>query len=97
MERSTEEAQLNEHFAKYFGVGLALLFMGQQDKCEATLEAIKIIEHPIKKFIEILVISSAYVGTGNILKVQNLMHECLSEEKYSETAIMGVALLASSE
>lgn len=35
MER--EEAQLNEHFAKYFGVGLALLFMGQQNKCEATL------------------------------------------------------------
>jgi 26S proteasome regulatory subunit N1 len=31
MER--EEAQLNDHFAKYFGVGLALLFMGQQNKC----------------------------------------------------------------
>ena len=37
MERSGDEAQLNDHFAKYFGVGLALLFMGQQDKCEATL------------------------------------------------------------
>ena len=37
MQRSSEEAQLNQHFAKYFGVGLALLFMGQQDKCEATL------------------------------------------------------------
>jgi 26S proteasome regulatory subunit N1 len=43
MERSAEENHLNEHFAKYFGVGLALLFMGQQDKCEATLEALKII------------------------------------------------------
>ena len=42
-------------------------------------------------------ISSAYVGTGNILKVQNLMHECLSEDKYSETAILGLAFLASSE
>ena len=77
MER--EESQLNEHFAKYFGVGLALLFMGQQNKCEATLEALQLIEHPIKKFIEIMIISSAYAGTGNVLKVQDLMHECLSE------------------
>jgi 26S proteasome regulatory subunit N1 len=35
LERTPE--QLNEPFAKYFGVGLALTFMGQQDKCEATL------------------------------------------------------------
>ena len=41
--------------------------------------------------------STAYVGSGNVLKVQNLMHECLSEDKYSETAILGLALLASSE
>lgn len=38
MERAAENPdQLNEHFAKYFGVGIALLFMGQQNKCEATL------------------------------------------------------------
>lgn len=95
MERSEE--QLNEPFAKYFGVGLALLFMGQQNKCDASLEALQLIEHPIRKFIEIIVTSTAYVGTGNVLKVQNMMHECMSEDKYTETAILGVALLASSE
>ena len=41
MER--DEAQLNEHFAKYFGVGIAFLFMGQQNKCEATLEALQLV------------------------------------------------------
>lgn len=52
MERAVDTPdQLNEHFAKYFGVGLALLFMGQQNKCEATLEALQIIDHPIRKFI----------------------------------------------
>ncbi len=71
--------------------------MGQQNKCEATLEALQIIEHPIRKFIEIIITSAAYVGSGNVLKVQNLMHECLSEDKYSETAILGIALLASTE
>lgn len=49
MERSDE--QLNTHTARYFGLGLALLYMGQQNKCEATLEAISAIEHPIKKFV----------------------------------------------
>jgi 26S proteasome regulatory subunit N1 len=98
MERAGDgAAQLNEHFAKYFGVGLALLFMGQQNKCEATLEALQVIDHPITKFIEILVTSTAYVGSGNVLKVQNMMHDCQSEDKYSETAILGLALLASSE
>ena len=64
---------------------------------EASLEAIQLIEHPIKKFVEIIVTSTAYVGTGNVLKVQNMMHECMSDDKHTETAILGVALLASSE
>lgn len=70
--------------------------MGQQNKCEAILEAIQTIEHPIKKFIQIMVISIAYVGSGNVLKVQDMIHECMSEEKNSEAAILGMALIASS-
>jgi 26S proteasome regulatory subunit N1 len=60
------------------------------------LEAINLIEHPIKKFIEIMIKSISYVGSGNVLKVQDMMHECLSDEKNSEAAILGVALIASS-
>ena len=85
MER--DENQLNSPSAKYFGIGLALLYMGQQNKCEATLETIGMIEHPIKKFIE----------SGNVLQVQKMVHECLSDEKNSEAAILGLALIASSE
>lgn len=95
MERS--EDQLNSQTARYFGIGLALLFMGQQNKCEATLEAINLIEHPIKKFIQIMVTSVAYIGSGNVLKVQDMMHECMSEDKNTESAILGLALIASSE
>lgn len=54
------------------------------------------IEHPIKKFIHIMLISLAFVGSGNVLKVQDMIHECMSEEKNSETAILGLALVASS-
>jgi len=35
MERTEE--QLNSQSSRYFGLGLALLYMGQQNKCEATL------------------------------------------------------------
>ena len=55
------------------------------------------IEHPIKKYIHIMVVSLAYVGSGNVLKVQDMIHECMSEEKHSEAAIFGMALIASSE
>lgn len=44
-----------------------------------------------------MLISLAYIGSGNVLKVQGMMHECMSEEKHSETAILGLALIASSE
>ena len=35
-ERSEDE--LNTHAARYFGIGLGLLFMGQQNRCETVLE-----------------------------------------------------------
>jgi len=53
VERS--ETHLNSHWAKLFGVGLGLLFMGQQSKCDAVLESLGMIEHPIKKYYEIIV------------------------------------------
>ena len=71
--------------------------MGQQNRCDATLDALGMIEHPIKKFIEVMVTSAAYVGSGNVLKVQNMVHECMNDDKYSEAAILGIALIASSE
>lgn len=96
MERSDE--QLDKHAAKYFGLGFGLLYMGQQNKCEASLEAVNCISHePTKKYLSIIVESLAYIGSGNVLKVQDMVHECMSDEKDSEVAILGLALIASSE
>lgn len=44
-----------------------------------------------------MVLGVAYIGSGNVLQVQKMVHECLSEEKNSEAAILGLALIASSE
>ncbi len=71
------EAQLNMSISRYYGVGLGLLFLAKQEKCEAILEAIKTISHPISKYIEVCIESCAYVGSGNVLKVQQFFHHCV--------------------
>jgi len=79
-----------------------LLFLGRGEACEATLEVIKTLTHPIKSYIEITVEACAYVGTGNVLKVQKMLHTCLEhlEEKdaaHQAVAVVGLALIASNE
>ena len=42
----------------------------------------QVISEPIKSMAEILVDVCAYAGTGNVLKIQNLLHIC--SEHYEE-------------
>ncbi|EPQ27551.1 uncharacterized protein PFL1_05089 [Pseudozyma flocculosa PF-1] len=74
MER--EPAQLNEKWARFMSLGLALLFLGQQDESDATIETLKAIDHPISKQAQVLVDMCSYAGTGNVLKVQSMLHHC---------------------
>lgn len=74
MER--EPAQLNEKWARFLSLGLALLFIGRQDASDATIETLKAIEHPIAKQAQVLVDMCSYAGTGNVLKIQTMLHHC---------------------
>jgi len=69
--------------ARYFAVALGLLFLGKGETCEAILEIVKTLNHPIKNYIEVTIQSCAYVGTGNVLKVQKMINYCVEhlEEK----------------
>lgn len=60
MER--EEAQLKDHYAKFMGLGLGLLFLGKQEASDATLETLKVIEHPLSKQVQVLVEICSYAG-----------------------------------
>ena len=96
------EAQLNMTVSRFYAVALGLLFFGMQEACEATLDVIKGITHPIGRYIELTVESCAYMGSGNVLKVQKMLHECIEhlEEKdsaFQAVAVLGIALIASSE
>ncbi len=52
------------------------LLTGKQDASEATIELLKTIEHPLGKQSEILVDVCSYAGTGNVLKIQAMLHHC---------------------
>lgn len=49
---------------------------GLQDSSDATIETLKAIEHPISKTAQILVEACSFAGTGNVLKVQAMLHYC---------------------
>lgn len=53
-------------------------FTGQQatDSYDATVETLKAIPHQVSKQIQILVEMCAFAGTGNVLKVQSMLHYC---------------------
>ncbi|CAG8452976.1 18718_t:CDS:10 [Acaulospora morrowiae] len=102
MERS--DIQLKETWGRFMGLGLALLYLGKQDDAEATLETLKAIEHPISKQVGVLVEICSYAGTGNVLKIQNMLHICndhFDKEKEDDLhqafAVLGVALIATGE
>lgn len=80
------------------------LITGQQDASDATMETLKAIEHSISKSTQILTDVCAYAGTGNVLKIQSLLHHCndhLDPEKESDLhqaiATIGIAMIAMGE
>jgi 26S proteasome regulatory subunit N1 len=102
MER--DEKALKEPFAKFYAVALALLYLGKDEEASTTLETLKAIEHPISKQAQILVTACAFAGTGNVLKIQEMLHECndhLDKEKEDDSfqglATIGLALIAMGE
>jgi 26S proteasome regulatory subunit N1 len=74
MERTP--AELKEHWAKYIALGLGLTFLGKQEAVDATVETLKVVAAPFCHWACVMVDICAYAGTGNVLKVQNLLHIC---------------------
>ncbi|KAF8551426.1 26S proteasome regulatory complex, non-ATPase subcomplex, Rpn1 subunit [Imleria badia] len=74
MER--DEKSLGDKWGRFLALGLALLFVGLQDASDATLETLKAIEHPISRQAQILVEVCSFAATGNVLRIQKLLHLC---------------------
>jgi len=71
-----DDKSLDDKWARFMVLGLALLYLGQQSEAYTTIETLKAIEHPISKTAQIMVEACAFAGTGNVLKVQEMLHYC---------------------
>ncbi|KAK2976945.1 hypothetical protein RJ640_028748 [Escallonia rubra] len=99
MDRS--EAELGESLTKLLPLGLGLLYLGKQESVEATAEVSKTFNEKIRKYCDMTLLSCAYAGTGNVLKVQHFLGECAHHLEKSETyqgpAVLGIAMVAMAE
>ena len=107
MEREPQD--LDNPHARYYALGLGLLYFGRQDDVEASLMGVSVIEHPIARFMTILMKGCAYACTGNVLKIQELLHICAEHEEKKEgeevkntnhfqsAAVLSLALIAFGE
>jgi 26S proteasome regulatory subunit N1 len=96
-----DEATLNGPYAKFLMLGLGLLYLGKQGAADLTLEALKAIPGVPGQCAAATVEMCAYAGTGNVLKVQNMLHTCsdhLEENNaHQALAVLGISLVAMGE
>lgn len=105
MER--DPTQLDDKWTRFMVLGLAFLYLGKQEEADAVLETLKAIDNFIAEHAEVLVDIMAYAGTGNVLRVQRMLHiaaehHTTSDDKETEVmfqafATIGIALIAMGE
>ena len=99
---SLDETHQSSAHSKTVSLGLATVFLGQQEASITIIEALNAIEHPIGKYTSTLVEICSFCGTGNVLQIQKLLHNCsksLLLEKNADTshlsvAVIGIALIS---
>ncbi|KAG5447498.1 26S proteasome non-ATPase regulatory subunit 2 [Clonorchis sinensis] len=69
-------------FIKFMALGLGLTCMGRQEEVEVILVSLEAVSEPLKSMAHMMCDFCAYAGSGNVLKVQNLLH--ILSEKYEE-------------
>ncbi|KAK6134922.1 hypothetical protein DH2020_031342 [Rehmannia glutinosa] len=99
MDRS--ESELADPLARFLSLGLGLLYLGKQESVEATAEVSKTFNEKIRKHCDMTLLSCAYAGTGNVLKVQHFLGQCAQHlekgEAYQGPAVLGIAMVAMAE
>ncbi|CAI9089331.1 OLC1v1023892C2 [Oldenlandia corymbosa var. corymbosa] len=99
MDRS--EAELSDPLSRLLPLGLGLLYLGKQESVEATAEVSKTFNEKIRKHCDMTLLSCAYAGTGNVLKVQHFLGQCAQHLEKGETfqgpAVLGIAMVAMAE
>nr|NVI77546.1 regulatory particle non-ATPase 1 [Cucujiformia] len=74
MEKS--ETDLKDTYARFLPLGLGLCHLGKQEGVDTIIAALEVIPEPFRSMAVTMVDICAYAGTGNVLKVQHLLHIC---------------------
>lgn len=95
------EIELNHTMIRFLCLGLGLLYLGKVEKAEVILEAVRTVEHKTGKYAEVALETCAYAGTGNVLKIQQMLRLCsehLTENaEHQAVATLGIALISVGE
>jgi 26S proteasome regulatory subunit N1 len=90
------DLELNHTSSRFLCLGLGLLFLGKGESADAALEAVRTIEHKRGKYAEVTLETCAFAGSGNVLKVQQMLRMCtdhLTEAaEHQAVAVLGIAL-----
>lgn len=70
------ETQLTDKWTRFMALGLALLYFGRQEEADVIVETLSAIDHPMSKPSSVLCEVCAWAGTGNVIKIQELLQIC---------------------
>ncbi|ODN05575.1 26S proteasome non-ATPase regulatory subunit 2 [Orchesella cincta] len=77
LERSERtDSDLKDTHARFIALGLGLCYLGKQERAEIVIQTLEAAAEPYKSMAVTLVEVCAYAGTGNVLKIQKLLHIC---------------------
>lgn len=99
IERSEED--LKSPYARFLSLGLGLLYLFRKEQSEIVVETLKAAPEAYGRMAALTVDTLAYANSGNVEKVQKLLHECNehleSDNAHQSIAVIGIALVAMSE
>ena len=85
-------------------LGLGLVLLGQQKDADLMIEATQLDEFPVemREFIKTILTACAYAGSGNVSKVQEMMHLVAKPKeeihaKVQSMAVLGISLISLGE
>ncbi|CAI9771985.1 unnamed protein product [Fraxinus pennsylvanica] len=99
--KTRNASELGEPLFRLLPLGLGLLYLGKQDNVNTRATTLlETFNEKIGKYCYMTLISCAYAGTGDALKVQKFLHACehlKNGEKYQGPAVLGIAMVAMAE
>eukprot|EP00939_MAST-03C_sp_MAST-3C-sp1_P002237 g2237.t1 len=100
----SSEAELARPEMRLVVLGLSLLYLGSEEAADVPADILKTLSNEnFRKFALMTLKSCAYAGTGNVLKVQDMLHACAEHIDDADAcahqmaAVVGIALVTMGE